>query len=49
MNEKKRYSRSSDVKCGLLHCEGGMSYPRLASSNFMIFRVNTRDGSFECK
>ncbi|CAF3759520.1 unnamed protein product [Rotaria socialis] len=38
-----------DVKCGLLHCEGGMPYPRVASSNFMIFNVNTREGSFECK
>lgn len=40
---------SSDVKCGLLHCEGGMPYPRVASSNFMIFNVNTGEGSFECK
>ncbi|CAF3430146.1 unnamed protein product, partial [Rotaria sp. Silwood1] len=39
----------NDVKCGLLHCEGGMPYPRIASSNFMIFNVNTREGSFECK
>lgn len=39
----------SDVKCGLLHCQGGMPYPRIASSNFMIFKVNTREGSFECK
>ncbi|CAF0968038.1 unnamed protein product [Adineta steineri] len=39
----------NDVKCGLLHCEGGMSYPRIASSNFMISNVNTREGSFECK
>ncbi|UJR26701.1 hypothetical protein I4U23_008017 [Adineta vaga] len=39
----------SDVKCGLLHCQGGMSYPRVASSNFMIFNVNTREGSFQCK
>ncbi|CAF4273819.1 unnamed protein product, partial [Rotaria sordida] len=38
----------NDVKCGLLHCEGGMPYPRVASSNFMIFNVNTREGSFEC-
>ncbi|CAF1609554.1 unnamed protein product, partial [Adineta ricciae] len=40
---------NNDVKCGLLHCEGGMPYPRVASSNFMIFSVNTREGSFECK
>jgi hypothetical protein len=40
---------SSDAKCGLLHCEGGMRYPRIASSNFIISNVNTREGSVECK
>ena len=47
--QRYRYCLSSDVKCGLLHCEGGMPYPSLVSSNFMIFHVNTREGSFECK